>query len=55
MDNRLKVMDATAIVLCRDHKMPLRVLNMNEDGALSKVVNGEEIGSLVVESLEESK
>ncbi|MBT4837387.1 MAG: UMP kinase [Methylococcales bacterium] len=55
LDNRLKVMDATAIVLCRDHKMPLRVLNMNEDGALSKVVNGEEIGSLVVESLEESK
>ncbi|MBK1719819.1 UMP kinase [Thiocystis violacea] len=44
----LKVMDATAIVLCRDHGMPLRVMNINEPGALSRLIRGEDVGSLVV-------
>ncbi|KXX64397.1 UMP kinase [Marichromatium gracile] len=44
----LKVMDTTAIVLCRDHGMPLRVMNINESGALLRLVRGEDIGSLVV-------
>ena len=43
----LKVMDTTAIVLCRDHGMPLRVMNINEPGALSRLIRGEDIGSLV--------
>lgn len=43
----LKVMDATAIVLCRDNRMPLRVMNINAPGALLRLVKGEEIGSLV--------
>lgn len=43
----LKVMDATAIVLCRDQGMPLRVLNINEHGALMRLLNGEDVGSLV--------
>jgi len=44
----LAVMDTTAIVLCRDHGMPLRVMNINEPGALLRLVHGEDIGSLVV-------
>ncbi len=44
----LQVMDATAIVLCRDHGMPLRVMNINEPGALLRLVRGEDLGSLVV-------
>ncbi|MBV5308852.1 UMP kinase [Chromatium okenii] len=44
----LQVMDTTAIVLCRDHHMPLRVMNINEPGALLRLVRGEDIGSLVV-------
>jgi uridylate kinase len=44
----LAVMDATAIVLCRDHGMPLRVMNVNEPGALGRLIRGEEVGSLVV-------
>ena len=44
----LQVMDATAIVLCRDHGMPLRVLNINEPGALLRLIQGEDLGSLVV-------
>jgi len=44
---RLNVMDATAIVLCRDHNLPLRVFNINKAGALMRVVQGEDEGTLV--------
>ena len=44
----LKVMDATAIVMCREHKMPLRVFNINKTGELPRVVYGEKIGTTVV-------
>ena len=47
LDGRLNVMDATAIVLCRDHDIPLRVFNMNEAGALVRVARGEDVGTLV--------
>ncbi len=40
-------MDATAIVLCRDNDIPMRVMNINEPGALMRLVAGDEIGSLV--------
>jgi uridylate kinase len=43
----LQVMDATAIVLCRDNGMPLRIMNINDPGALMRLVRGEAIGSLV--------
>ncbi len=44
----LQVMDTTAIVLCRDHGIPLRVMNINEPGALLRLVRGGDVGSLVV-------
>ena len=47
LDKKLEVMDLTAICLCRDHKMPVRVMNIYEPGALMRLVSGEEIGSLV--------
>ena len=47
LNEGLKVMDATAIQLCRDHKMPLRVMNINNKGAIMRLMQGEEIGSLV--------
>ena len=47
LDQRLNVMDATALVLCRDHDMPLRVMNVFEPGALMRLVRGEAIGSLI--------
>jgi uridylate kinase len=43
----LQVMDTTAIVLCRDHGMPLRVMNINEPGALLRLLRGEDVGTLV--------
>jgi len=47
LDDRLNVMDATAIVLCRDHDLPLRVFDLNEPGALVRVARGENVGTLV--------
>ena len=47
LDKKLNVMDATAIVLCRDHKMPIQVYNMTKEGALDKVIRGEQEGTLV--------
>jgi uridylate kinase len=44
---RLAVMDTTAIVLCRDNKIPIRVFNMNKKGALMRVIMGENEGTLV--------
>jgi uridylate kinase len=44
---RLNVMDATAIVMCRDHKLPLRVFDLNRDGELVRIMQGVEAGTLV--------
>jgi len=43
----LQVMDATAIVLCRDNGMPLRVMNINQPDALMRLMQGEDVGSLL--------
>jgi uridylate kinase len=47
LDDRLAVMDATAIVMCRDNHLPLRVFNLNNPGDLPRVVRGEDVGTLV--------
>ena len=48
LDKRLGVMDQTAIVLARDHKLPLRVYDMTAPGALLKIVRGaKDVGTLV--------
>lgn len=43
----LKVMDSTAIMLCRNYSMPLRVMNINNKGAMMRLMQGEDVGSLV--------
>lgn len=47
IENKLNVMDATAVVLCRDNQMPLRVLDMNAEGAMLRAASGEDEGTLV--------
>ena len=49
LDRKLGVMDLTAICLCRDHSMPLRVFNMNKPGALLNIVVGGAEGTLIEE------
>ena len=45
--DKLNVMDATAIVMCRDYRMPLRVFNLGRAGDLLRIMQGEDIGTLV--------
>ena len=44
---KLGVMDTTSIVMCRDNKLPVRVYDMNVENALSDIVKGENIGTLI--------
>ena len=45
--DKLEVMDATAIVMCRDNNLPLRVFSMGEEGALVRAMKDAEVGTLV--------
>ena len=47
LDKKLEVMDLTAILLCRDHDMPVRVFEMERKGALLNIVRGGEEGTLI--------
>ncbi len=47
IDKRLKVMDSTAISLCMDHNLPIIVFNVKEKGNIKRIVQGEELGTLV--------
>lgn len=47
LERKLGVMDATAIVLCRENNMPLRVLDMTRPGAMIRAVEGLDEGTLV--------
>lgn len=47
LHRKLGVMDSTALVLCRDNRIPIRVFDMFEEGALSRLLAGEPIGTLV--------
>ena len=47
LTDKLNVMDATAIVMCRDNGLPLRIFDLTRPGALLRVVRGEDVGTLV--------
>lgn len=46
---KLAVMDLTAIVLCQQHQLPLRVMNIYQENALYQLLQGQDIGSLVMD------
>jgi len=45
--DKLSVMDATAIVMCRDNDLPLRVFNLGQTDALVQAISGDDIGTVV--------
>jgi uridylate kinase len=47
LTDKLNVMDATAVVMCRDNRLPLRVFNLNNAGDLTRIVRGEDVGTAV--------
>lgn len=47
IEHKLDVMDANAMVLCRDQSMPIRVINLTRHGELMRLLSGESIGTLI--------
>ena len=47
INKKLAVMDTTAIVMCRDNKIPLQVFNLNKEADLVRIVCGDNVGSIV--------
>lgn len=45
--DKLNVMDTTAIVMCRDNDLPIRIFNLTQEGALMRLMRGEDLGTLV--------
>ncbi|MDE2296201.1 MAG: UMP kinase [Gammaproteobacteria bacterium] len=55
LNDRLNVMDATAIVMCRENDLPLRIFNLFEPGDLVRIVQGEEVGTVVCAQIQGGK
>ena len=49
LEDDLRIMDMTAITLCRENLLPIKVFNINHTGDLKKIVLGGNIGTLVTE------
>jgi uridylate kinase len=47
ISKRLKVMDSTAFTMCRDNNLPVVVFDMNQQGNLNRLIEGENVGTLV--------
>lgn len=47
LKDNLKVMDATAISLCMDNKLPIIVFNLKKSGNIKRIVKGEKVGTIV--------
>ena len=47
IQRNLQVMDTSAIALCRDHHVPLRIYDMSREGSLMRIMRGEAVGTLV--------
>ncbi len=47
LTDRLNVMDATSIVMCRDNNLPLQVFNLLNAGDLIRIVDGDDVGTVV--------
>lgn len=53
LNKKLNVMDTTATTLCMDNSIPIVVFDINEHGNLKKVIQGEKIGTIVQNKIEE--
>lgn len=47
LERRLRVMDSTALALCMENRMPINVFDMDDETAISKIISGERVGTLV--------
>ncbi len=51
ISRRLQVMDATALTLCMDNDMPIIVFNVQSPGELERIIQGEQVGTLICRDL----
>jgi uridylate kinase len=49
INDKLNVMDTTAVVMCRENNVPIRVFNLQEAGELLRLARGEDVGTLVAQ------
>ena len=47
IEKHLKIMDETAFTLCKENKMPIIVFNINEKGSLKKIIEGQNVGTII--------
>ncbi len=47
LTERLGVMDATSIAMCRDNRLPIVVFNLNTHGNIMRMANGEPVGTII--------
>ena len=47
IQRRLAVMDATALTLCMENRLPIRVFNVDDDRNIGRILAGEQVGTLV--------
>ena len=47
LDKNLKIMDSTAFTLSQENNLPIKVFNMNVEGSLTRICEGEDVGTLV--------
>ena len=52
LQKRLSVMDLTAFTLCQENNLPIKVFNMNKEGSLNRICDGENVGTLVKSLIE---
>ena len=50
LEKNLKVMDPAAISLCRENNIPITVLNIFNEGNITRALNGEKVGTMISES-----
>lgn len=48
ISRELKVMDATALTLCMENRLPIRVFNLDDEANIERIVSGEDLGTLVI-------
>jgi uridylate kinase len=53
LQQKLRVMDMTAIVMCQEHGIPLKVFSINHHGDLVRIVCGENVGTTVIQDAEQ--
>ena len=55
LTKNLRVRDSTAFALCRDNRLPIVVFDMNQPGNIQRVLSGQEVGTKIVKSAEETQ